>query len=121
MKKLILLFLSLAAVVSANVMIPKKIKPAKQELPEIIIPTESESPHILKPIQYKYEDRTKFCPRDDMNYKQYNESFYQTGNAEDAVVIVHHCERCNIGVYSEHKEEEGKRCTYCGDREPTIN
>jgi DNA-directed RNA polymerase subunit RPC12/RpoP len=57
-----------------------------------------------------------------MNYKQANERYdYALGNAEDSVVFVRHCERCNIGVYSEHKEEDGKRCTYCGDKELIVN
>ena len=120
--KRILLYLSLAAAVSASVMLPKT-KQIKPEMSQIIIPTEKESPYILEPIQYNTQDRNKFCPREDLNYKQINEryDYYQLGNAEDSVVFVHHCERCNIGVYSEHKEQEGKRCTYCGDKEPTAN
>lgn len=118
-----LLFLVIAtglgAAVFGNVQIHKKLKPAKQELPDVIIPSQKESPYILPPTQY-FAEYAKACPKENLDYKNANERYdYQIGNAEDAVVFVRHCHRCNIGVYSEHQNETTKRCTYCGDKDPS--
>jgi hypothetical protein len=122
MKKAILIFTiatALGAAVFGSVFIPKKLKPAKQEFPTVIIPAQNESPHVVPTTQYLNE-YTKFCPRENLDYKNASERYdYQTSNAEDSVVFVRHCRRCNIGVYSEHQNEIGKKCTYCGDKDPT--
>jgi hypothetical protein len=111
MKKAILIFTiatALGAAVFGSVFIPKKLKPAKQEFPTVIIPTQN------------FNQYTKICPRENLDYKNASERYdFQVGNAEDSIVFVKHCHRCNIGVYSEHKNELGKKCTYCGDKDPT--
>jgi hypothetical protein len=117
-----ILFLTIAtgfgAVVFANVQIPKKLKPAKQEFPNVIIPAQKDAPYVSPPTR-NINEYAKFCPRD-LDYKNASERYdYQTSNAESSVVFVKHCNRCNIGVYSEHQNEVGKKCTYCGDKDPS--
>lgn len=31
-----------------------------------------------------------------------------------------HCKKCDIGVFMQHKEEQGKSCTYCGQPQPVV-
>jgi hypothetical protein len=111
MKKTILVFTIatvLGAAVFGSVLIPKKLKPAKQEFPTVIIPTQN------------YNQYTNLCPRENTDYKNASERpDYQVGNAEDSIVFAKHCHHCSIGVYSEHKNETVKKCTYCGYKDPT--
>lgn len=106
--------------VSANVLIPKKIKTDSTEFNILNL---DESTKYLHPITNKYSDYAQTCPRSqDMIHKQTSESFnYHSESGEQTIVYYRHCVRCSTGVYSEHAGEEGKHCTFCGDKEPSDN
>lgn len=114
--------ISFGATLLASVFIPK-LKPAKQELPEVII--NGEPTGVRGYVANFSVELAKYCPRENPNYKAEQEHYnLAAGNAEGSTVFVKHCSRCNIGVYSEHHDEEEtvngqpvKRCTYCGDKE----
>ena len=75
------------------------IKPIKQELPETII----------RPSDTKYN--YDFCPRNFNVLEDNSIQFYES--TETSIVQYKHCHECKIGVYAEHKDEEGRSCTFC--------
>lgn len=120
---IIILGISLGATLLASVLVPK-LKPAKQEMPEVIV---NGVPTGVRGYVANFSiEINKSCPRDIPNYKEEQTRYDLIGeNSEGNIVVVKHCSRCNIGIYSEHDDKEEianglpvKRCTYCGDKEP---
>lgn len=105
MKKILIVsFLALGITQAASVFIPK-LKQSKQETPEVILEN-------YKAHQYSSEI-TSFCPRDLQNVSYSSSSVY----SEDSVENFKHCEKCRIGVYAHHKNDEDRSCTFCGSKE----
>ena len=113
---------SLGATLLASVIVPK-LKPPKQEMPEVIV--NGEPTGVRGYVANFSVEIAKSCPRDLPNLKEEQTSSYLVeGSSEVNVVVMKHCSRCNIGIYSEHHDEEEivngmpvKRCSYCGAKE----
>jgi hypothetical protein len=109
---------SLGATLLASVF--PKLKATKKELPEVIV--NGEPTGVRGYVANFSIEINKSCPRDNPNLKQ--EQISSDENSEINVSYFKHCSRCNIGVYSEHREEEKREgatvrsCTFCGDKEP---
>lgn len=114
--------ISLGATVLASVIVPK-LRPPKQEMPEVIV--NGEQTGVRGYVANFSVEISKSCPRDLSNFKEEQTSSDLIGeNSEGNVVVMKHCSRCSIGIYSEHHDEEEivngmlvKRCSYCGVKE----
>jgi hypothetical protein len=115
--------ITFSATLLASVFTPK-LKQSKQELPLVII--NGESTGIRGYVANFSVEISKSCPKDNPNRSSEQENLnFITGNSDGTISVMKHCSRCNIGIYSEHHDEEEvlngvpvRRCTYCGDKEP---
>jgi hypothetical protein len=124
-KTLIILLLAFGAVQAATIIVPK-LKPAKDEhltqvevkteiLPEVIVNGTSTG---IRGYSAKFTvEIGEFCPRDNPTYKVEQEQSNFQENSEGQTVFVKHCKKCNTGAYLEHSGENGRSCTFCGDKE----
>jgi hypothetical protein len=97
-----ILFGSLVAVTALLAVQEKTVVKNKPEYPKV----------ILNSTNYS-SITTSECPRD-------LPRFIETGYVDSAgqtPEMAKHCQKCSIGVYSLHENEQVKKCTWCGDKD----
>ncbi len=101
--KNIILLTSLAGITAALFELQEKpLAENKQEEPNVILNSRDSSYRI-----------TTECPRS--LPKVYEKDYvFSEGQTPE---MARHCQSCMIGVYSLHENEEGRKCTWCGDKE----
>lgn len=95
------LFASLAVVTALLAVQEKTVVKDKPEYPKVILNSPDSSQRIMTE-----------CPRN--LPKIYDSIFAEDGQTPE---MARHCQKCSIGVYSLHENENFAKCTWCGDRE----
>jgi len=95
------LIASLIGVTALLAVQEKSVVKQKPEYPKVILNSPDSSQRIMTE-----------CPRN--LPKSYESIFAEDGQTPE---MAKHCQKCSIGVYSLHENEEFARCTWCGKKE----
>ncbi len=79
----------------------KSVVKQKGEYPKVILNSPDSSQRIMTE-----------CPRN--LPKSYESIFAEDGQTPE---MAKHCQKCSIGVYSLHENEDFTKCTWCGEKE----
>ncbi len=96
-----ILFGSLITVTALLAVQEKTVVKHKPEYPKVILNSPDSSQRIMTE-----------CPRS--LPKIYESTFAEDGQTPE---MAKHCQKCSIGVYSLHENEQVKKCTWCGEKE----
>jgi hypothetical protein len=95
------LITSLIGVTALLAVQEKSVVKHKPEYPKVILNSPDSSQRIVTE-----------CPRN--LPKSYESVFAEDGQTPE---MAKHCQKCSIGVYSLHENEEFAKCTWCGEKE----
>ncbi len=96
------LITSLIGVTALLAVQEKSVVKQKPEYPKVILNSPDSSQRIMTE-----------CPRDLV--KNYEANY--TDNESLKIDLPRHCQKCSIGVYSLHENEDFAKCTWCGAKE----
>lgn len=97
-----ILFGSLITVTALLAVQEKTVVKNKPEYPKVIL---NSTDHYLR----QYDE----CPRDIP--KSYEAGYLDSSGQTPE--MANHCQKCSIGVYSLHENEQVKKCTWCGNKD----